>query len=110
VQIPYYCVQILYYYVQILDYCVQILYYCVQILYYCVQILAMDRPCALREKEVERVFSTPTIQQINSDYAEFFNLVGNNTGVDLSKNGFRDIWTVADFLYIQVSYVISCGR
>ncbi|XP_067931912.1 putative acid phosphatase 5 [Watersipora subatra] len=65
------------------------------------EILAMNRPCSKVDKSQIEAFTSPAVLQINKDYASFFKLVANHTGLDLSSNGFRDIWLATDSLYCE---------
>ena len=70
----------------------------------------MSKVCKKSLDEMEKLFNTSEVMQINADYKDFFNFVSTKTGVDLKTNGFEDMWIVADTLKCEVIVYASCGR
>ena len=64
--------------------------------------LAMKRPCKKEDAAQKASFNSPEVKTINKDYAEFFKMVTDKTGLDLKENAFRDMWRAADALYCEV--------
>ena len=62
----------------------------------------MSKVCKKSLDEMEKLFNTTDVRQINEDYKDFFNFVSTKTGVELKTNGFEDMWIVADTLKCEV--------
>lgn len=64
----------------------------------------MHKVCKAVDVSTEEVFNSTAVQEINADYADFFLMLSDQTGVPMKDNAFKNFWPIADSMICEVTY------